>query len=40
MFILARLSEVAQIAEQRKRDRTRAVTSQLEVCDLFDLKKV
>lgn len=40
MFSLARLTEVANIAEQRRRDRNKALTRQLEVCDLLDLRKV
>ena len=40
MFSLARLTEVAAIAEQRRRDRCKALTRQLEVCDLLDLRKV
>lgn len=40
MFSLAKLQEVANLAEQRRRDRNKALTRQLEVCDLLDLKKV
>lgn len=40
MFSLARLGEVAALAEQRRRDRAKALTRQLEVCDLLDLRKV
>jgi len=40
MFSLARLQEVANLAEQRRRERNKTLTRQLEVCDLLDLKKV
>jgi len=40
MFSLARLTEVASMMEQRRRDRNKALTRQLEVCDLLDLRKV
>ena len=40
MFSLAKLTEVANIAEQRRKERNKALTRQLEVCDLLDLKKV
>lgn len=39
-FSLARLAEVANLAESRRRDRAKALTRQLEVCDLLDLRKV
>ncbi len=40
MFSLARLTEVASTVEQRRRERTKALNRQLEVCDLLDLRKV
>ena len=40
MFSLARCQEVANLAEQRRRDRNKSLTRQLEVCDLLDLRKV
>lgn len=38
-FSLSRLHEVSQCVEQRKKERNKALTRQLEVCDLMDLKK-
>ena len=40
MFSLAKLQEVANQAETRRRERNKALTRQLEVCDLLDLRKV
>lgn len=31
---------MANLAEQRRRDRNKSLTRQLEVCDLLDLRKV
>ena len=35
-----KLSEVAQIAEERRRERMKGLTRNLEVCDLLDMRNV
>ena len=35
-----KLSEVSKVAEERRKDRLKALTRNLEVCDLLDMRDV
>jgi hypothetical protein len=35
-----KISEVSKVAEERRKDRLKALTRNLEVCDLLDMRDV